>query len=524
VNGRFPESYDEAVVVLTQNNELPDVIAYAMGLKNTDAFADIIKSAMSGENIDDYGTLEWSYDEILEKKFKIILPCESYQKNEDGKGYTNLAKNEKGIDFLYNSDNVGTELKIVGFIRPNEDVKMGMINGYIAYTPMLTKHVIEQAENSDLVKEQTSNKKTDILTGAKFMTDDYKEPDDNDKISSAKEYIKEAPDSKKAEIYKFVSAVPDEEKMLSDVQKMISKMSDKEKQSAVAEFFAQQMGVESSQIEEYTKTMSEDEFNEALIGVMTAKYMLESSAEIEKKLAEYSDKELAEELDKMKISDNAYIQVFETFIPEEISESTYEANLKLMGQADLDDPSGITIYSKTFEDKDDIADAIKDYNNSAEDSDVIHYTDYVALLMSSITSIISGISYLLIAFVGISLVVSSIMIGIITYISVLERTREIGILRAIGASKHDVSTVFNAETLIVGLTAGLIGIGVSELLTIPINMIIHSLTTLDTLNAYVPPVAAVILVVISMGLTLIAGVIPSRVASKKDPVEALRTE
>lgn len=144
--------------------------------------------------------------------------------------------------------------------------------------------------------------------------------------------------------------------------------------------------------------------------------------------------------------------------------------------------------------------------------------------MSSITGIISGISYLLIAFVGISLVVSSIMIGIITYISVLERTREIGILRAIGASKHDVSTVFNAETLIVGLTAGLLGIGLSELLTIPINFIIHSVTSLDTLNAYVPLTAGIILVVISMILTLIAGLIPSRVASKKDPVEALRTD
>ena len=148
----------------------------------------------------------------------------------------------------------------------------------------------------------------------------------------------------------------------------------------------------------------------------------------------------------------------------------------------------------------------------------------VAMLMSSVTSIISGISYLLIAFVGISLVVSSIMIGIITYISVLERTREIGILRAIGASKRDISTVFNAETLLVGLCAGLIGIGVSVLLTLPINAIIHSITDLDTLRAHVPVAGAVVLVIISMVLTLIAGVIPSRVAAKKDPVEALRTE
>ncbi|MDE6665573.1 MAG: ABC transporter ATP-binding protein/permease [Ruminococcus sp.] len=524
VNGRWPESYDEAVVVLTRNNELPDIIAYAMGLKDTDDFSDILRSAMSGENIEDYGQTEWNFDEIIDKKFKVILPCEYYQQNENGNGYTDLTATEAGLDYLYSSESVGTELKIVGFIRPNEDVKAGMISGYIAYTPMLTKHVIEQAENSDIIKFQTENPETDIIKGSEFMTSDYKEPDENEKISVAKDYLKNADDKQKAEVYRFAAAVPDESAMMKEVQETISKMSDSDKQTIVAEFYAQQMGVESSQIADYIKTMSEDEFSEALIGVVSVQYMEQVTAETEKKLAEYSDKELAKELDKMKLSDEVYIQVYENFTPVELSDSTYEENLRLLGKVDISEPSAVSIYVKTFEDKDDIADAIEDYNNSVGEDDVIHYTDYVALLMSSVTGIISGISYLLIAFVGISLVVSSIMIGIITYISVLERTREIGILRAIGASKHDVSTVFNAETLIVGLTAGLIGIGVSALLTIPINLIIHSVTTLDTLNAYVPVVAAVVLVVISMVLTLIAGLIPSRVASKKDPVEALRTE
>ena len=179
---------------------------------------------------------------------------------------------------------------------------------------------------------------------------------------------------------------------------------------------------------------------------------------------------------------------------------------------------------KSFADKDKISDEIEKYNDSVAEEDVIHYTDYVALLMKSVTGIISGISYLLIAFVGISLIVSSIMIGIITYISVLERTREIGILRAIGASKHDVSTVFNAETMLIGLTAGIMGILISSLLTIPINLIIHHVTSLDTFRAHVPVVGAIVLVAISMILTMISGLIPSRVASKKDPVVALRTE
>lgn len=191
---------------------------------------------------------------------------------------------------------------------------------------------------------------------------------------------------------------------------------------------------------------------------------------------------------------------------------------------DPESPSGVKLYASTFADKDEIANVISSYNDSAAEEDKITYTDYVALLMSSITDIISGISYLLIAFVGISLVVSSIMIGIITYISVLERTREIGILRAIGASKKDISHVFNAETLLVGLTAGLIGIGATLLLNIPINLLLRNLTQLETLNASLPVMGGVILVAISMLLTFIAGLIPSRLAAKKDPVVALRTE
>ncbi|MDE6035918.1 MAG: ABC transporter ATP-binding protein/permease [Ruminococcus sp.] len=524
VSGRLPENYDEIVVVLTKNNELPDIIAYAMGLKEPEEFSRILKSAMSGENIENYGTLEWNADEILDKKFKLILPCEYYQPNENGNGYTNLTTTETGLDYLYTSDSIGTELKVVGFIKPNEDTDMGMISGYIGYTPMLTKYVIEQSGNSDIMKEQIDNPDTDIITGSVFLTDDYEEPDTEEKISFAKNFIKSADDAKKAEVFRYVSALPDEEQLLKDVQNSISAMSDEAKQSAVAGFYAEQMGVDSSQVTEYIKTMSEEDFNEALMGVVTAQYMIQSTAETERKLSEYTDEQLARRLTRMNIIDDFYVKIYDNFIPLEVSSSTYDDNLKLLGNADISDPSSISIYVKSFEDKDDIADIIGEYNNSVSEDDVIHYTDYVALLMSSVTSIISGISYLLIAFVGISLVVSSIMIGIITYISVLERTREIGILRAIGASKHDVSTVFNAETMIVGLTAGLIGIGASVLLTIPINLIIHSLTTLDNLNAYVPPVAGVVLVVISMALTLIAGVIPSRVASKKDPVEALRTD
>lgn len=206
------------------------------------------------------------------------------------------------------------------------------------------------------------------------------------------------------------------------------------------------------------------------------------------------------------------------------TKATYESNLEKLGYVDMAKPSSISIYPKNFDAKDKISNIISEYNKEQSEEDKISYTDTVAILMNSVTTIVNVISYVLIAFVAISLVVSSIMIGIITYISVLERTKEIGILRAIGASKRDISRVFNAETIIVGFTAGVIGILITLLLNGVINIILHALTGIATLNAVLPVAGAVILVAISVGLTLIAGLIPSRIASKKDPVIALRTE
>ena len=211
-------------------------------------------------------------------------------------------------------------------------------------------------------------------------------------------------------------------------------------------------------------------------------------------------------------------------MPSSISVTTKDENLKKLGYVDIDNPSKISLFSSTFASKDAVAEEITNYNKKVDKSDEINYTDYVALLMSSITTIINAISYVLIAFVAISLIVSSIMIGIITYISVLERTKEIGILRSIGASKKDVSRVFNAETMIIGFVSGVIGIAVSCGFIFIINIILHKLTGIANLNAVLPIAAAVILIAISMILTLIAGLIPSGIAAKKDPVEALRTE
>ena len=224
------------------------------------------------------------------------------------------------------------------------------------------------------------------------------------------------------------------------------------------------------------------------------------------------------------LSDAQYVYLYDNYMPPVVSESTYEKNMDRLGYVDSESPATISIYATTFAEKDEIAELIAQYNDTVEEDDKITYTDYVALLMSSITDIISGISYLLIAFVSISLVVSSIMIGVITLISVQERTKEIGILRAVGASKRDVSRVFNAETMIVGLGAGLVGIVVTLILIVPINAILLHFTGIENLKAALPAVGGVVLVAISAVLTLVAGLIPSRVAAKKDPVVALRTE
>ena len=526
VKGSWPKNYDEVVLVLTENNEIPDMITYPLGLKSADGFGEIIRAAMKGEEIKDYGVTKWSFDDIMNKEYKLILPCEYYEPSASTKGYTDLTRSQSGLELLYNNNDVGIKLKVVGFIKPNPDATAHMLRGYIGYTKQLTDRIIEKASDSKLVMDQVNDKENDLITGKKFKTDTYKAPTDEEKISGAKDYITTLTPSEKAEISRFVQSQPTQAQLDEMVNYYVNPEHKKElfarleAMAPAAGSKDDENGAVAKALEGLTDEQYKQYAPDILRNILPFMFAADKAAE----LADIPDAELAQQLDKLEISDDIYIRIFDTYTPEEISGFTYEETLKRLGYADPESPSSIRIFAKSFEDKDAIADLIEDYNDGVEETDKIKYTDYVKLLMSSVTSIITGISYLLIAFVGISLVVSSIMIGIITYISVLERTREIGILRAIGASKHDVSTVFNAETLLVGLTAGLIGIGISVLLTIPINLIIHSVTSLDTLRAHVPVVGALVLIAISMLLTFIAGLIPSRVAAKKDPVVALRTE
>ena len=284
------------------------------------------------------------------------------------------------------------------------------------------------------------------------------------------------------------------------------------------------MGMSEADIEAYITAMSDDEMKELFAEMIAGQFKTQYAAQVEQQLSGMTTAQLAGALD----------MALQGYTPEqcalyhdevlEFSESSYDSNLTNLGYVDLDSPSTINLYAATFEDKDIMEDAIAAYNETVDDLEEIQYTDYVGMMMSSVTAIINAITYVLIAFVAVSLIVSSIMIGVITLISVQERTKEIGILRAIGASKKNVSNMFNAETMIIGLASGLLGVLITYLLCIPVNLILHHLTGIGNLSAYLPVPVAIVLVCISVLLTLLSGLIPSRSAAKKDPVVALRSE
>ncbi len=295
-------------------------------------------------------------------------------------------------------------------------------------------------------------------------------------------------------------------------------------EEAMIQATVQELGMNEADITDYITAMSDEEMTELFTQMIEEQVKIQYAAQVKEQMSSMSTEELAMALDMAK----------ETYTTEQcaiyhdevltFSESDYETNLTTLGYVLLDEPSAINLFAATFESKDIIEEAIAEYNKDVEELSQIKYTDYVGIMMSSITTIINAITYVLVAFVAISLIVSSIMIGVITLISVQERTKEIGILRAIGASKRNVSSMFNAETVIIGFTSGLLGVGITYLLCIPINIIIQHLTGLSGLSAYLPPIVAIILIVISILLTMFAGIIPSRSAAKKDPVVALRTE
>ena len=515
VYGHWPENYDEVVLVVDKNNEISDLTLYALGLKSQKDMAQVMMSSLNREQVDAEQE-SWSYEDLCGRTFKVILPSEHYEYDSAAGTYQDLTEKAGGLEYLYNSGDVGIPLKIVGIVRPNGDAVATSMQGAIGYTAALTDYAIDRAAQQDIIAQQLSNPDVDVFTGEAFPA--QSDAEHADKVSAAKQYVAGLSGDALTSVLIDTLATPSDAYLNKATDAAMAQI-DRDSIKQMAASAGSDMDAE--QINEMIDSMDDTTLmNYASVKVRES-IAEEYKAQMKQLYAGMSPSELTS---TFTLLDDQYEYIYDTYMTSDTVSSSYDINLKKLGYVQKDSPSTINIYATAFADKDKIADAIENYNNSVSKEDQISYTDYVALLMSSITTIINAISYVLIAFVAISLVVSSIMIGIITYISVLERTKEIGILRSIGASKQDISRVFNAETLIEGFAAGVIGIGIALLLLIPINLIVHHLTGISNLNAILPWLGGVLLVLISMALTFIAGLIPSGLAAKKDPVVALRTE
>lgn len=519
VYGSWPNSYDEIMLVLDENNELDDMTLYALGLEPKEDVDNIMEAAVNGKELQK-DNKNWSYADICDMDFRTILNADCYRYDESTGLYTDLRDTDAGLQYLYDN---GLKLKVTGIIRPNEDTTAPMLSGSIVYTSDLTKYLIDHSKDSDAIAAQKESKDTDIFTGLPFK-DSSGSTTDAEKQTAFLEYVNGLDDSGKAQMYIQMMSIPTEEQLNESVQQSMQGMSRSDMEAAMLQGMTQQMSMSESDVQSYLESMSDDEITDTFTQMMQQQVKAQYAQQVQQKMAAMQPEELLKALNQLlpTLTAEQCANYYDELM--QFSDSTYEDNLKALGDIDLDDPASINLYAATFEDKDVIEDAIADYNEGKDEMSQIQYTDYVGLMMSSVTKIINTITYVLIAFVAISLIVSSIMIGVITLISVQERTKEIGILRAIGASKRDVSSMFNAETIIIGFTSGLLGVLVTCLLCIPINLLVHHLTNINNLRAILPIPAAIILIAISVLLTLIAGFIPSKSAAKKDPVVALRSE
>lgn len=519
VSGKWPESYDEVVVTVDEKNEISDMMLYALGLRSIDDIIDDMTVAAEG-NAEELKEASWSYEDVLGIDFRIIPGCERYQKSDSG--YVDATETETGLKYLFDSDKA-IKVKVVGIIRKSDNAVSTFINGAVGYTSALTEHIIDLTEDSELIAMQKENPEVDVLSGLKFKVEGEEISSEEIK-ATVDNWLAGQTEQEKAAVYVEILSVPDESYIAAAAAQYRQTLTPEAADKMIIDAAVSQTQMDEAAVADYIANMDAGEKEALLMQIVSAGVVQQYAQQIETQMSAYTSGQLAAMLDSTPLTEAQYNTVFENRIPATRSERSYEEVLSLLGDVDKNSPSSIQIYASSFENKDNISALIEDYNASVEQEDKISYTDLVKLLMSSVTTIISAISYVLMAFVAISLVVSSIMIGIITYISVLERTKEIGILRAVGASKKDISRVFNAETMIVGFAAGAIGIGITLLLLIPINLILHTLTGIEILSASLPVVGAVILVAISIILTLIAGLIPSGIAAKKDPVVALRSE
>ena len=520
VDGAWPTAYNEVILVVDENNELDDMALYALGLKSKEEIRDLMEAAKNQTELE-YEQKKWTYEEIRNMEFKIILNTSCYTKDEQSGLYFDLRDTSAGLKYLYDN---GIPLKVSGIVRPNPDASANSLRGTIAYTHALTARVVEEIRSDDVIAAQLASPGVDIFTGLPFP-ENVSNMTDAEKETAFRAYIDLLDEKGKANAYVTIMSIPKDEDVDKFVKMQLAASGGREKiEALMRKALAEQTGMKESELSGYLSAMKDEEIEEMYTMALKEQYKAMYAAQVQGRLNAVPQAQkamlLQQLLEGFTAADCAryyeHVLVF--------SENSLDGNLRELGYVDLSDPSSISLYASSFENKDLIEAFIADYNDTVEELSEIRYTDYIGIMMASITTIINAITYVLISFVAVSLVVSSIMIGVITLISVQERTKEIGILRAIGASKRNVSSMFTAETVIIGFASGLLGVLVTYGLCIPINMILVALTDIPNLRAILPAEVAVLLIFISMFLTLIAGIIPSRSAARKDPVVALRTE
>ena len=617
--GRWPEAYNECVLVLDASGSVTDYTLYAMGLRDNAELDKMIQQFAQNQNVtvpEDFKT--YSYNDFLGKTFKLIDSADRYVYDDTYKLWR-----DKSDDTGYMKNIVanGTDLTVVGIVQPKENSSAAMLSSGIGYTKALTEHVIEQAKASTIVQQQLADPQTNVFTGEAFGADTGSAFDmaslfsvDTDALKNAFQFDSSALNLDLASAFDLsggsfdLSTLLDPDSFTLDfssldlgdlnldmdslfanidfslppeaLQTMLQKILAGYKDYVIGNgiLHLDKISFESYMQTEQFQQLLADSMRELLAGAnleqqvsgaiqqamqaVMEQYSAQISQALQSQLGsamstamQQLSSQLSQQLQSgmqqslsklgsqmenaLKIDADAFRNAIQINMTEEdltelmkstmlSSTSTYDSNLQSLGYADFDDPSTISIYPKDFDSKALVVDELDAYNAAqeanGEDDKVVRYTDVVGTLMTSVTKIINMISNMLVAFVSISLVVSSIMIGVITYISVLERRKEIGILRAIGASKRNISEVFNAETFIIGLCSGCMGVGLSLLLLIPGNMIIQKISEGTNVVAKLPLSAALVLIALATLLTILGGLIPARSASKSDPVKALRSE
>ena len=581
--GRWPKKYNECVLVLNNNGKISDFMLYTLGLRDYSELDTMIQQFSQEEKVTvPDNSHSYSYDDIIGINFKLVNPSDCYQYDANYNIYRDKTDDQAYMKQLIDN---GENLEIVGIVQPSDGANVTMLQSGIGYLPSLSDHVINQAQSSEIVQKQLATRDIDVFTGKRFDDPESSSLDMNSLFTVDSEMLQSAFTFDQSKIsmdmdnvdFSQLSIDPsllpslDVDSLLGNIKfelttDQINQISQKI-MSQFQQYLKDNNLTDQSKMDEYFRAYLQSDAAKNLIQSEMAALIQESGmakqfaanlqSQMQTMMAQYSEviaNSLKQQLttvmadqmdnfssqfqDAISIDTSKFASAIKVNMSEEeLSElmlslmsedsSSYENNLQKLGYASKDEPSGINIYPLDFESKQEVINVLDQYNENVEKVDedkVITYTDYVGTLMSSVTDIINVISYVLIAFVAISLVVSSIMIGVITYISVLERKKEIGILRAIGASKRNISQVFNAETFIIGLFAGVLGIVITLLLLIPGNMIIHDIAGSQDVSAILPVTGAVVLIILSVVLTLIGGLIPAKKAALEDPVTALRTE